>query len=49
MVERIKILFGVNTFGGSRNIALDGGNDAPTARGGGVLCVVDPLHISAIG
>jgi len=34
--ERINILFGVNIFGGPRNIVLDEGRDSPTARGGGV-------------
>jgi len=32
--QRIKILFGVNTPGGSRNTALHGGPDPPTGRGG---------------
>jgi len=32
--EQIKILFGVNTLGGPRNIVLDGGSDPPL-RGGG--------------
>jgi len=27
MTERNKILFGMNTFGGPRNIVLDGGSD----------------------
>jgi len=33
--EQIKMLFGVNTFGGPGNIVLDGGPDPPTTRGGG--------------
>jgi len=33
--ERIKVLFGVQTLGGSRNIVFDGGHESPTARGGG--------------
>jgi len=31
--EQIKILFGVNTLGGPRNIVLDRPPDPPTARG----------------
>jgi len=33
--KQIKILFRVNTFGGPKNIVLDGGPDPPTARGAG--------------
>jgi len=35
MAEKIKLLFGMNTLGGPRNIVLDGGPDPPIARGGG--------------
>jgi len=48
--QRIKILFGVNTLGGPRNIMLDGGPDPPQ-RGGGVgeiSPIVDQLHISRL-
>jgi len=33
MAEQIKILFGVNTLGGPRNIVLDGHPDPPKAKG----------------
>jgi len=36
MAEQIKMLFGVNTPGGPRNIVLDVGPDVPTERWRGV-------------
>jgi len=35
IAEQIKMLFGMNTPGGPRNIVLDVGPDAPTERGRG--------------
>jgi len=35
MAEQIKMLFGVNTPDGLRNIALDGSPDPPAERGKG--------------
>jgi len=35
IAEQIEVLIGVETLGSPRNIALDGGPDPPTARGGG--------------
>jgi len=35
MAVRVKMLFGVNTRGGPRNIVLDGGSKPPQQVGGG--------------
>jgi len=45
--ERIKMLFGVNTLGGPRDIVLHGSPDSPTDRGKGpTLTFWDPSRIS---
>jgi len=50
--ELIKMLFGVNTLGGPRNIVLYMGPDSPHREGEGelgkILPTVDPLHISGM-
>jgi len=39
----MKILFGVNTVGGPRNIVLDVGPDPATAREMGIRCSLDKI------
>jgi len=43
--EQMKMLFGVNTLGGPRNIVLDGGPDPPTARGRVIRYSLCHIHV----
>jgi len=45
--EQIKVLFGVNTFGGPRNIVLNGGPD-PSQRGEGDSMQLSPNYFGLL-